>query len=79
MNSNTLNLVGGLAIPAAFLGTGALRQAAGFSYLWLLGLTLLVLALSVRRSRLGHPGAVVVIAGYLGFVAVLLLVQLAGR
>lgn len=69
MNSNTINLLGGLVLPALFLG-GALADS---SYWWLVGLTLLALGLPVGARRLGRRAGLVVVAGYLGFVAYTLL------
>lgn len=66
VNSNTINLIGGLALPAALLGLKL--PGAAVPYWWLLGLTLVAVGLPLWRHRLGRPGAVAVIAGYLGFV-----------
>jgi cation:H+ antiporter len=67
MNSNTINLLGGLVVPAAVLGVSAGAATAG--YWWLVGLTLLALGLPLWRQRLGRPGALAVIGGYAAYVA----------
>jgi cation:H+ antiporter len=71
MNSNTLNLLGGLVLPAAVFGLGSLGRGAAAAYFWLVGLTLLVLALCARGRRLRRGEATLVIAGYLAFVVYL--------
>jgi cation:H+ antiporter len=71
MNSNTLNLLGGLVLPAAIFGLGSIGRTTGITYLWLVGLTLLVLALCARGRRLRRGEATLVIAGYLAFVVFL--------
>ena len=50
MNSNTINLLGGLVIPALFIGTGFARGSLGY-FGWLLDLTLLAVL-----APLGWPG-----------------------
>jgi len=72
MNSNTLNLLGGLVLPAAILGGAGIGGGVGPTYLWLAGLTVLVLALCARKQMLRRVEAFVVIAVYLGFVVFLL-------
>lgn len=72
MNSNTLNLLGGLVLPAAIFGAGSFGGTAAVEYVWLAALTLLTLGLCARGGRLGRTEAILVIAGYLGSVAYLL-------
>ena len=71
MNSNTLNLLGGLVLPATIFGLGTLGPTTGITYLWLAGLTLLVLGLCARGGRLRRREATLVVAGYLAFVVFL--------
>jgi Ca2+/Na+ antiporter len=68
MNSNTINLVGGLIVPALFVGLGAARGALAY-FLWLFGLTLLAVLAPLPRSRLSRTAGGLIIAIYLGFVA----------
>jgi cation:H+ antiporter len=64
-NSNTLNLVAGIAVPLLFFP--ALRHSIPTSYVvWLLGMSLLALVLLARGLRRG--GAIVLLAAYLAFV-----------
>ena len=74
MNSNTVNVVGGLALPAvigglvvAHLGGGAVF--AGASYL---GMTLLVIALAYPGGGLGRGAGGLLIGVYAVFLAVLI-------
>jgi cation:H+ antiporter len=70
-NSNTLNLVVGISVPALFL-KGALTAAdAGMDLLWLLGMTVAAIALGSVRHELGRLSGVVLIAMYLGFLALI--------
>lgn len=71
MNSNTLNLLGGLVLPATIFGLGTVGRTTGITYLWLTGLTLLVLGLCARGGRLTRREATLVVAGYLAFVVFL--------
>lgn len=65
-NSNTLNLVAGIAVPILFFPS--LRDSVPAGYvLWLLALSLLALVLLVRG--LGRFGAVLLFGAYAAFVA----------
>ncbi len=67
MNSNSINLVGGLVIPALFVGTGvAMSSFADFG--WLAVLTLLAVLTPLRRSSLNRVGGAVIIGVYVIFV-----------
>jgi len=68
MNSNTINLVGGLIIPAMFIGTGASRGSLPY-FTWLIVITLLAVLAPLPRSRLSRPTGIVIIAIYLFFAA----------
>jgi cation:H+ antiporter len=72
LNSNTLNLVAGLGLPAVIVATGGLTIGASSSSLvWLLGLTLAALALITVRAGLTRVEGTVIILGYAGFLAFL--------
>ncbi|HEY2543722.1 MAG TPA: hypothetical protein VGH92_11805 [Gaiellaceae bacterium] len=67
LNSNTINLVGGLAIPALFVavaGRGGLEKADG---IWLLVATMLVVLLLARRRGVGRAGGALLVASWVGF------------
>jgi cation:H+ antiporter len=69
-NSNTLNLLAGISIPAVFIGgLSAARGAAG-DVAWLLVMTLLAIGLGYAQRGLNRFGGAVLIAVYLLFVAV---------
>lgn len=69
LNSNTLNLLIGITIPAVVFGLGRGGSASAPEVWWLLGLTLTVLFLLYRKPRLSRRGGIVIIALYLAFVA----------
>ena len=66
MNSNTINLLGGLVIPALFIGTGFTRGSLGY-FGWLLDLTLLAVLAPLPRRRLSRSAGVAIIVLYLIF------------
>ena len=67
-NSNTINLVGGLIVPALLIGLGAAKGSL-LDFVWLIGLTLVAVLAALPRSRLGRGAGVAIIAIYLVFVA----------
>jgi len=73
LNSNTLNLVFGLGLPAIAIGTASLVGAAGQgSFLWLLGLSVATLLIVGQRESLTRTGGVAIILGYAAFLGFLL-------
>jgi cation:H+ antiporter len=68
LNSNTINLLGGLMIPAVFVGSGIARGSLGY-FGWLLDLTLLAVLAPLPRRRLSRTAGGVIIGLYLTFVA----------
>jgi cation:H+ antiporter len=68
LNSNTINLVAGIAIPAIVLSLGTFSGLVAFDLAWLIATTLIVLALLVRG--VGRAGGGLVVGLYLVFVAV---------
>jgi cation:H+ antiporter len=66
MNSNTINLLGGLVIPALFIGTGFARGSLAY-FGWLLDLTLLAVLAPLPHRRLSRTAGVAIIAVYLIF------------
>ena len=75
MNSNSINLVAGVAIPALFVNTAAATGLVAFDLAWLVVMTLVALALLARRAGMNRPGGWVLVALYLVFAAV----QIAAR
>jgi cation:H+ antiporter len=70
MNSNTINLVGGLAIPALFVTLGGFSALAVVDFSWLLVVTAVAILLLARRSGMGMRGGVVLLAAWVGFAVV---------
>jgi Ca2+/Na+ antiporter len=68
LNSNTINLVAGIAIPALFLSLGSFSGLVAFDLAWLIGMTLVVLALLVRG--VGRSGGALIVGLYLVFLGV---------
>jgi cation:H+ antiporter len=66
MNSNTINLLGGLIVPALFIGVGMARGSLGY-FGWLLDLTLLAVLAPFPRRRLSRVAGAAIIAVYLVF------------
>jgi len=69
LNSNTINLVGGLAVPALFVSVvaGGLARA---DAVWLLGATVLAVALLAPRSGVHRAGGALLVASWVGFAVV---------
>ncbi len=70
LNSNTLNLLIGMALPALVFGLGRGGSASVLEVWWLLVLTLASLLLLFHKSRLSRRGGILIIGLYLAFVAV---------
>jgi cation:H+ antiporter len=70
LNSNSINIVAGLAVPAALGSLGAFSGLAVFDVAWLLGMTAAALVLFGRRNGGGRTAGALLIVLYLAFVAV---------
>jgi cation:H+ antiporter len=70
-NSNNINVVVGLLVPAALLGLGAVTQAAVLAAWWYLGLTAAVLAWAFLRRGLTRVDGLVIGVAYVVFVVLL--------
>jgi cation:H+ antiporter len=70
LNSNSINVVAGLAVPAALGSLGAFSGLAIFDVAWLLGMTAVALVLFGRREGAGRSAGVLLIALYAVFLAV---------
>ena len=73
LNSNAINVVAGLLIPASLAGLGPRSGPGLLVAAWYAGLTVLALALAFRRQGLGRIPGAAVIAGYLAFVIALVI------
>jgi cation:H+ antiporter len=78
LNSNAINVVAGLLVPASLTGLGP-RSGQGMLVAgWYVGLTVLGLALAYRGGGLSRLPGLLVIAGYLAFVIALAVSVAAG-
>jgi hypothetical protein len=73
LNSNAINVVAGLLIPASITGLGPRSGQGILVAAWYAGLTVLALAFAYRGRGLGRGPGAVIIAGYLAFVTALAL------
>jgi cation:H+ antiporter len=67
LNSNTINVIAGLLIPAALLGLGPSSGQSVLITLWYVALTLAVLALAYLHRGLSRATGGIIIAAYLAF------------
>jgi cation:H+ antiporter len=73
LNSNAINVLAGLLIPAALTGLGPRSGQDLLAAGWYTGLTFLALALAYRGRGLGRLPGAAIIAGYLAFVTALVI------
>ena len=73
LNSNAINVVAGLLIPASLAGLGPRSGQGTLVAAWYAGLTVLALAFAYRGRGLGRMAGATIIAGYLAFVAALVI------
>jgi cation:H+ antiporter len=69
LNSNNLNIIAGLLIPATVLGLGSPSTESELVAWWCVGLTTLTVTLAYRSRGVTRMGGQVIIAGYAVFVA----------
>jgi cation:H+ antiporter len=70
LNSNSINIVAGLAVPAALGSFGAFSGLAMFDLAWLFGMTVVALVLFGRREGAGRLGGAFLMVLYFSFLAV---------
>lgn len=68
LNSNNLNTVVGLLLPAAVIGSVSASGRGSWVAAWFLGMTVLSLALASAERGLDRLPALLIIVAYLGFV-----------
>jgi hypothetical protein len=73
LNSNAINVVAGLLIPACLAGLGPRSGPGTLVAAWYAGLTVLALMLAFRGGGLGRLSGAAIIAGYLAFVTALVI------
>ena len=71
LNSNAINVLAGLLVPASVTGLGLRSGQATLTAAWYAGLTVLALAFAYRGRGLGRLPGAVIIGGYLAFVTAL--------
>ena len=70
MNSNMLNVLVGLLLPAIFIGLGGTGGGATLVAAWYIGLTVFSLAMAYLGRGLGRGQGFAIVAGYLAFLVV---------
>jgi cation:H+ antiporter len=70
-NSNAINVIVGLMVPALILGLGARSWDAAFVALFSVGLTVAAVALAIRGRGLDRRSGSIIVAAYAVFVVVL--------
>jgi cation:H+ antiporter len=70
LGSNTINLVGGVLLPALVVGLAGSSGAVGFDLAWLVAMTCLVVLLLSQARGIGRRGGALLIVLYVVFVAV---------
>lgn len=74
LNSNTLNVVAGLLLPAAILGLGRPSGQALLITLWYVLLSAAALVLAYRYHGLGRTAGALIIAAYAAFVVAVVVI-----
>ena len=75
LNSNSLNVLAGLLLPAVVLGLSAPSPSGSVTAGWYVTLTALTLVLAFSKRGLGRSAGWAIVAGYGLFVALLVLVS----
>jgi cation:H+ antiporter len=70
LNSNTINLLGGIVIPSVVVSLSAADSGSRFDVTALVGLTVVTLVMIGRRDGAGRVAGVGIVAGYLAYIAV---------
>jgi cation:H+ antiporter len=71
-NSNNLNVLFGLMVPATILGVASSPGPTSWAGAWYLGMTVLAAGVARAGRGLGWGAGLLIVAGYLGFVGWLL-------
>ncbi|HEY5988467.1 MAG TPA: hypothetical protein VIV12_19125, partial [Streptosporangiaceae bacterium] len=73
LNSNALNVIAGLLLPAVVTGLGAPSGEDTLIAVWYFGLTIVSLAFAYRDRGLRRSAGALIIGAYLAFIGTLLL------
>jgi cation:H+ antiporter len=68
LNSNTINLAGGVMLPALFVAVGSASRIERASLAWLLGMTSICLLCLARPRGVGRGAGALLVLLYVGFV-----------
>jgi cation:H+ antiporter len=68
LNSNNINLIGGIVIPAAILGIGTVSGGVSADLIWLAILTAATLGALATRGGMGRLAGLALVSGYVAFV-----------
>jgi cation:H+ antiporter len=71
LNSNAINVLIGLLLPASILGLGAVSIHSTFIACWYLGLTVVILVLAYAHRGIRRPIGILILVAYGAFVATL--------
>ncbi len=71
LNSNSLNVLAGLALPALVVTLGSASGLETFSVWWLVGMTVLAVALTYARRGLRRADGAAIVLLYVAFAAVI--------
>jgi cation:H+ antiporter len=71
LNSNSLNVLAGLALPALVVTLGSASGLETFSVWWLVGMTVLAVALTYMRRGLRRADGAAIVLLYVAFAAVI--------
>ena len=74
LNSNTINLLGGIVVPSVLVSLSAADSGSRFDVAALVGLTAVTLVMIGRRDGAGRVAGVGIVAGYMAYIAVRLAV-----
>jgi cation:H+ antiporter len=67
-NSNTINLAGGVMVPALFVAVGSISSIERVNLAWLLGMTCICLLCLARSRGAGRGAGALLVLLYVGFV-----------
>ena len=73
LNSNALNVLAGLMIPAAIVGLGARSGQTTLIAVWYAGLTIVALGLAFAGHGLTRVAGLATVAGYVALVLAILM------
>jgi cation:H+ antiporter len=72
LNSNTINILFGICVPATILGLGSLARQTIFSVWWLIGMTITALYLLYFKKGFTRTSGAIIVGLYLVFVVIII-------